>query len=122
MTTGAADYRNLAVWKRSHELVLRVYGITRLFPRDERFGLTAQVRRAGVSIPSNIAEGRCRVAQGSYRALVDVALGSAGEVDYQLLLARDLGYMHHDEHRELADELVEIRGMLAALYRALATT
>ena len=120
MTFTAADYRNLVVWKRSHQLVLRIYTLTRLFPPDERFGLTAQIRCAGVSIPSNIAEGRSRAARGSYRALVDVALGSAGEVDYQLLLARDLGYMHYGEHRELETEVAEIRGMLAALYRALA--
>jgi four helix bundle protein len=119
MAIRGADFRNLVVWKRSHQTVLRIYQMTRLFPSDERFGLTSQLRRAAVSIPSNIAEGSSRMARGSYRALVDVALGSAGEVDYQLLLAKDLGYMHCDEHRELASEVVEIRAMLAALYRAL---
>ena len=120
MTTGGADFRNLVVWKRSHQTVLRVYQLTRLFPSDERFGLTSQLRRAAVSIPSNIAEGSARSARGSYRAHVDVALGSAGEVDYQLLLARDLGYLHDTEHSEVAREVSEARRMLAALYRALA--
>jgi four helix bundle protein len=117
-----ADFRNLVVWQRSHQTVLRIDQLTRMFPRDERFGLTSQRRRAAVSIPSNIAEGSSRGARGSYRALVDVALGSAGEVDYQLLLARDLGYLHSTEHAEVAGEVSETRRMLAALYRALAVT
>lgn len=120
MTRRGADFRNLVVWKRSHQAVLRIYQLTRLFPSDEKFGLTAQLRRAAVSIPSNLAEGSSRSARGSYRAFVDVALGSAGEVDYQLLLARDLGYLHATEHAELACEIGETRRMLAALHSALA--
>ncbi len=119
MQTSRFDFRNLVVWNRAHQIVLRVYAITRLFPPDERFGLTSQLRRAAVSISSNIAEGRSRESRGAYRALIDVALGSAGEVDYQLLLARDLGYLHAAEHTELAAEVGEIRRMLAALRRAL---
>lgn len=120
MAIPGADFRNLVVWRRSHQTVLRIYQLTRLFPSEERFGLTSQLRRAAISIPSNIAEGMSRAARGSYRALIDVALGSAGEVDYQLPLARDLGYMHAVERSELARDVGEMRRMLAALHRALA--
>lgn len=119
MKNDAIDFENLAVWKRSHQIVLRVYSLTRAFPPEERFGLTAQLRRAAVSIASNIAEGRSRAARGSYRALIDVSLGSAGEVYYQLLLAQDLGYLDAEERAPLAEELLEIRRMLSALLRTL---
>lgn len=119
MKNGAIGFQNLIVWKRSHQIVLQVYALTRAFPHDERFGLAAQLRRAAVSIASNIAEGRSRAARGSYRALVDVALGSAGEVYYQLLLAQDLGYITPDKRAALAAELLEVRKMLGALRRTL---
>jgi len=119
MKTRGIGFENLIVWKRSHEIVLEIYALTRLFPAEERFGLAAQLRRAAVSIASNIAEGRSRAARGSYRALVDVALGSAGEVYYQLLLARDLGYIDENDRAPLAAELLEIRKMLGALRRTL---
>jgi four helix bundle protein len=119
MKTRGIGFENLIVWKRSHEIVLETYALTRLFPAEERFGLAAQLRRAAVSIASNIAEGRSRAARGSYRALVDVALGSAGEVYYQLLLARDLGYIDENDRAPLAAELLEIRKMLGALRRTL---
>jgi len=121
MTNGGIGFQNLTVWKRAHQIVLRVYALTRDFPSEERYGLTAQLRRAAVSIASNIAEGRSRAARGSYRALVDVALGSAGEVYYQLLLAQDLGYLHEAERAPLSKELVEVRQMLGALRRTLAS-
>jgi len=119
MTHRGIGFQNLVVWKRSHQIVLRVYALTRLFPPEERFGLASQLRRAAVSITSNIAEGRSRAARGSYRALFDVALGSAGEVYYQLLLAQDLGYIHENDRTPLAAELLEVRKMLGALRRTL---
>jgi four helix bundle protein len=120
MKNGGIGFQNLVVWKRSHQIVLRIYALTRLFPPEERFGLASQLRRAAVSIASNIAEGRSRAARGSYRALVDVALGSAGEVYYQLLLARDPGYIVEDECAPLMIELLEVTKMLGALRRTLA--
>lgn len=121
MKNGALDFENLTVWKRSHQIVLRVYSLTRGFPPEERFGLTGQLRRAAISIASNIAEGRSRAGRGSYRALIDVSLGSAGEVYYQLLLAQDLGYIDANERVPLAAELLELRKMLGALRRTLAS-
>ena len=114
-----SDFRNLVVWQRAHQLVLDVYRMTRLFPSDERFGLTAQVRRSAASIATNLAEGRSRHSRASYAAFTDIALGSAGETDYQLLLARDLEYLHPLEYEPVAEEVHEIRRMLAKLHRYL---
>ena len=84
-------FRNLLVWQKSHEMVLQVYRISRDFPREELYGLTSQLRRAAVSIPSNIAEGCSRGSDADFGRFLIIALGSSSEVEYQLLLARDLG-------------------------------
>lgn len=84
------NYKNLRVWEDAHALVLEIYNATRSFPNDERYGLTSQIRRAAVSIPSNIAEGTGRGSDADFARFVQFAVGSISEVDYQLLLARDL--------------------------------
>ena len=84
------DFRNLKVWQKAHELTLSVYSTTRGFPRDELFGVTSQMRRAASSIAANIAEGCGRTTDGGMRQSLSVAMGSATELDYHLLLARDL--------------------------------
>ena len=87
------DFRNLRVWQIAHELVRRIYIEIVGFPREERYGLASQIRRSAVSIPSNIAEGCGRGTDADFRRFMQMALGSASELDYQLLLANDLGML-----------------------------
>lgn len=115
-TRSVAD---LEVFKLAHELVLRVYELTRRFPSDERFGLTAQVRRAAVSVPANLAEGAGRLHRAEYRQFVGIAKGSAAEVSYHLLLARDLGHINEEEYRRVREGYDSIGRMLTRLAQAL---
>jgi four helix bundle protein len=111
------DYRKLVVWQRAHEFVLLVYAGTSDLPEDERFGLTSQIRRAAVSIPANIAEGCGRETQNELRRFLYVAMGSARELDYHLLLARDLQYINPARYQELNEHLDQIQRMLNAFIR-----
>ena len=113
------DYRSLIVWQKSIALVRLVYQLTAQFPAEEKFGLTSQMRRAAVSIPSNIAEGQARRTTGDYIRFVSTAEGSLAELDTQLTIALDLGFIENgsaDEHIAL---MIEIRKMLNALRRSL---
>jgi len=89
---GIGGYKDLIAWQKGMDLVVAVYGLTKAFPSDERFGLTAQVRRAAVSIPSNIAEGYSRKGKRDYLRFLEIALGSANEVETQLMAAMRLGF------------------------------
>lgn len=111
------NFRDLIVWRRSHQFVLRIYGVTETFPKHEAFGLTSQIRRASVSIPTKLAEGCGRRGDGDMGRFVQIAMGSAGEVDYLALLAADLGYIPPSNYIELASELNEIRRMLTGFYK-----
>ena len=113
------NYRNLKVWSAAHTLTVRVYNVTRDFPDSERFGLVAQLRRSTASIPANLAEGSAISSEASFANFVEVAYSSASEADYQLLLARDVGYLHSSEYDALEAQIAEIRRMLAALRRTL---
>ncbi|GLH69236.1 hypothetical protein GETHPA_07690 [Geothrix rubra] len=108
-------FRKLVVWEKSHRLVLAIYKATEVFPIDERFGLTQQLRRASVSIPSNIAEGCGLFTQAEKARHFQIASGSAHEVDYQLLLARDLHYLDEDSFKPLSRAVDEVNRMLASL-------
>jgi four helix bundle protein len=88
----ASHYRELLVWQRAIQMVVNVYKFTRQFPREEQFGLTSQLRRAAVSVASNIAEGHGRGSTGEYRQFLGMARGSNFEVQTQLVIARELGY------------------------------
>ena len=88
------DFKRLAVWRSAHTLVLDVYQQTSTFPRHELFGLTAQMRRAAVSIAANIVEGQGRRGDREFARFVTMSLGSVSELEYFLLLAKDLGYLH----------------------------
>ena len=114
------DFRKLKVWTKAHPFVLDIYAVTKSFPADERFGLTSQLRRSAVSIPTNLAEGCGRSSTGALDAFVQVASGSACEADYQLLLARDLGYLTDDAFVRLSDGAAEIQRMLSVLHQTLA--
>ena len=112
------DFRELKVWEKAHRLALAVYKVTASFPDQERFGLISQTRRATVSIAANIAEGCGRGSDADFGRFLQMAMGSASEVEYLLLLARDLGYLAR-MHGELEDQTTEIKRMLAALIRRL---
>ena len=113
------SYRDLHVWQRSVQFAVEIYRVTRGFPKHELYGgLTDQIRRSAVSIPSNIAEGQIRHSQRVFANHVDIALGSAAELGTQLLIAREIGYLSPEDHRRLTDELTEITKMLHGLHRA----
>lgn len=111
-----AGYRDRQVWPRGHRVVLDVYILTATFPKEESYGLTSQMRRAAASIPANIAEGCGRGGSAELARFLRIALGSAAELDYHLLLARDLSFIERHDHDRLASELAEIRKMLHALH------
>lgn len=105
------------MWQRSHALALEVYRLTEALPDKERFGLTVQLRRAAVSVPSNIAEGSKREGSQDYARLLNIAEGSLAETDYLLLLSRDLGYLDAEVAEKLRGEAEEISRMLHVLRR-----
>jgi four helix bundle protein len=107
------DFRNLRVWQRAHQLTLEVYGETRAFPKEERYRLTNQLRRAAASVPANIAEGCGRNGDAELARFLTIAKGSASELDYLLLLAHDLGYLKPPRYEQLAAEVHGISRMLA---------
>ena len=108
------DFRRLAVWQKSHRLTLDIYHATKDFPPDERFALTQDLRSAARSIPTNIAEG-CGRTRPSMRHFLQIALGSASEVEYHLFLARELGVAEPGVCDRLSGQTAEIKRMLAGL-------
>jgi four helix bundle protein len=109
------DFKNLKVWVKAHQLTLTIYQTTRKFPRDEIYGLTSQTRRASASIGANIAEGCGRRSDPEMKRFVQIARGSASELEYHLLLARDLQLLTVEEFKDLDAKVLEIQRMLAAL-------
>jgi len=116
------DFRKLAVWEKSHALTLGVYKVTASFPRDERYGLSGQIRRACVSIPANIAEGCGRTGDAEFGRFLQVAMGSASELEYHLLLAKDLGFVDLAAYSRLHTGVAEVKRMLSAFLRRLKAT
>ena len=112
------DFRQLAVWGKAHAMTLMLYKMTTEFPKDELFGLTAQIRRCAASIPANIAEGCGRRSDGEFVRFLQIKRGSAAEVEYHLLLVRDLRFLSDHEHKELERKLVEVQRMLTSLVTA----
>jgi four helix bundle protein len=109
------DFKELKVWTKAHQLALHLYTATRDFPRQEVYGLTSQMRRAAVSIAANIAEGCGRRSDGELARFLQIARGSASELEYHLLLARDLGFLNEEEHQRMELKLIEVQRMLPAL-------
>ena len=116
------DDRKLKVWERSHRLTLAVYRATASFPREELYGLISQARRCAASVPANIAEGCGRDKNGDFARFLDIAAGSASELEYHLLLARDLNFIDDGQYRPLSNEVGEIKHMLASLARKVRST
>ena len=108
-------FRELKVWHKAHELTLAVYGTTRRFPREELYGLTSQMRRSTASVAANIAEGCGRRSDGEMSRFLQIARGSASEVEYHVLLAHDLHLLEEDEYRHLSQQSDEVQRMLTAL-------
>ncbi len=109
------DYRHLEIWNRSHQITLALYKMTARFPREELFGLTSQIRRAAASIGANIAEGCGRRGDGEFHRFLQMASGSASELDYHLLLAHDLHMLDAPTYRRIGAELSRLRRQLTAL-------
>jgi four helix bundle protein len=109
------DFRKLDVWRRSHTFALQIYAISRQLTADERFGMCSQIRRAASSIPANIAEGCGRRGKAELRHFLYTSMGSASELEYFLLLARELNMIEQAQHLRAEAELLQIKKMLAAL-------
>jgi four helix bundle protein len=109
------DFRDLTVWERAHKLTLEIYGVTANFPRAELYGLTSQIRRCSASIGANIAEGCGKRGNNEFQRYLQIASGSASELDYHLLLSRDLGFLPDADYRRLAGNLTAVRKMLTSL-------
>src|SRR3954452_3613371 len=101
------DCRNLKVWQKAHELTLHVHRVTAEFPKSEMFGLAAHLRKTALSVPSNISEGCGRGSDADFKRFLQIATGSLYELDYQLLLARDLSYLPEDNYRTMESCLIE---------------
>jgi four helix bundle protein len=112
-------FRELKVWQKGHQLTLAVHRATQAFPRDELYGLTSQLRRASASIPANIAEGCVRGSGAEFRRFLQVALGSASEVEYHVLLASELGFLSSPQYESLQREVIEIKRMLTSFIQRL---
>lgn len=119
MTETVRSYRELKVWQKGIELVKMVYGLTQGFPKSETYGLASQMQRAAVSVPSNIAEGQGRQHTGEFRQFLHIAIGSAAELDTQLVVAVELGYVSNENAKSLFDLILEIRKMTYALINKL---
>jgi four helix bundle protein len=113
------NYKDLKVWQRSYQLCLEIYKITKGFPREERYNLTSQIRRAAVSIASNIAEGYGRKTTSEYIRFLYIAYGSNCELETQILLAGDLGYIESGKLEMLKERIREVERMLKALIQSL---
>jgi four helix bundle protein len=113
------SYQDLIVWQKSMEVVERVYRMTKVFPVEERYGLSNQIRRAAVSIPSNIAEGHSRQSNAEYRNFISIAQGSRAEVETQTLIAVRLGYVTGPQVETILSLLIELSKMLSTLQRKL---
>ena len=112
-------HRKLVVWQKSMELVHEIYQTTATFPKNEEYGLSSQMRRAAVSVPSNLAEGAARKGNKEFKQFLNIAQGSLSELDTQVELAQMLGYVVSERHRELMSKMTEISKMLFGLAKTL---
>lgn len=116
---GVKNYRELLVWQRAMDLVESIYRSTQLFPREEVYGLTAQMRRAVVSIPSNIAEGQGRRTTRDFLNFLSIAHGSLREVETQILIAQRLHYLDMNRANQILDQTAKVGQLLNGLIRSL---
>lgn len=116
------DFRELLVWQRAHALTLEIYATTRDFPKEELYGIVSQMRRAAVSVAANIVEGAKRRSSQDFARFLNMAQGSLGEVEYFILLSRDLGLITADRYAALTDQIGPLARMLSSLRRKVETT
>jgi four helix bundle protein len=109
------DFRKLQIWEKSHELTLEIYKVTKNFPKEELFGLTSQIRRSTSSIPTNISEGCVKSSQKEFSRYLYIALGSASETEYLILLSFELNYLNEFEYKKALLDIQEIKKMLTSL-------
>jgi four helix bundle protein len=109
------NYKDLKVWEKSHAFTIKVYEASKFFPKEELYGLTSQLRRAASSIPANVAEGCGRRTNDDFARHLNIALGSANEAEYFLVLAKDSGYLKNTDNENLFTTINEIKAMLIAL-------
>src|SRR6185295_14410335 len=109
------DFRQIQVWEKAHQLTLEIYQVTARFPKEELYGLTSQLRRAAASIAANIAEGFGRGGDIELARFLQIAIGSAYEVEYHILLAKDLSIITDEVNNRLQAHIIEVKRMLAAL-------
>lgn len=113
------DFKKLKVWQKAHNLTLCVYKITRQFPKEELYGLTSQIRRASSSIPANIAEGCGRGGDTDFARFLQISMGSASELEYHLLLSKDLGFIKLNTFDNCNNDVSEIKQMLSSFIKKL---
>ena len=113
------SFRQLRVWQKAHELTVEIYRVTARFPREETYALTSQIKRAAASIGANIAEGCGRGSDADFSRFLMMAMGSASELEYHLLLARDLKYLNDSDYGRLTELVIEIKRMLTSLIQKL---
>lgn len=113
------DFRELKVWEKAHQLTLSIYQATSKFPKEELYGLTSQIRRSCASIPANIAEGCGRNGDAELARFLQIAMGSASELEYHLLLAHDLKILETPEYESLASRTIEVKRMLTSFIQKL---
>ena len=113
------NFEDLEVWQKSHALTVKLYRLTEPFPRSETFGLTSQIRRAAGSIGANLAEGCGRWGEGELARFVQIAMGSASELQNHIRLARDLNFLNSDEYQNVLKDVVGVRQMLTAFLQAI---
>lgn len=113
------NFRELKVWEKSHQLTLAVYKATSRFPKEELYGLTSQIRRSCSSIPANIAEGCGRGSDADFARFLQISMGSASELEYHLLLARDLNYLDNSSCEQLSNDVTETKRMLTSFIQKL---
>lgn len=116
------DFRQLRIWELSHNLTLKIYRVTKDFPKEELYSLTNQIRRSCSSIPTNIAEGCGRGGNKEYAHFLQIAVGSSYELDYQILLAKDLEYIDNKAHAELSNEISSLQKQIVALLQKVRAT
>lgn len=109
------NFRKLSVWEKSHQLTLSIYNMTASYPKEELYGLTNQMRRSASSIPSNIAEGCGRNTQPQFARFLNIAFGSASELEYQIILSKDLELINDQIFKEQIESVTEIKRMLFSL-------
>ena len=106
------SFKDLIIWQKSHQLTLDIYKLTKQFPTDEKFGVISQIRRAAYSIPSNIVEGHSRKSAKEFKYFLNISKGSLSELEYFLILSRDMKYITNAEFKEMESKVIEISKIL----------